>query len=73
MSQMISWGDILRVTEKLGYQMEPRRGSARTFTTSQREPFIATFHEPHGGQVIYKARVCKRLKITMAQLAELAR
>ena len=72
MSRMIDWSDVLRVTQKLGYQIINRKGSARTFMCGQREPSIVTFHEPHGGQVMYESRVLKRLRITSAQLAELA-
>ena len=72
MSQMIAWRDILRVAAKLGYQVSNKRGAERIFRHSTRKPDVVTFHEPHGGQVIYKARVAKRLAVSVQQLEELS-
>jgi hypothetical protein len=73
MSQVTPWRGIVRVAEKLGYQMKKSRGALRVFRHATRKPDCFTFHEPHGGQVIYAVRVAKRIGITIEELRELSR
>jgi hypothetical protein len=72
MSRMIDFKEIVKVALALGYRMESKRGALRTFTHVSREPKIFTFHEPHGGQVIYRRRAADRMRLSLEQLAELA-
>lgn len=72
MSQTVAWSDILRVAQKLGYQVKNSRGALRVFRHETRKPDCVTFHEPHGGQVIYLTRVAKRFQISQRQVLELA-
>ncbi|MGC2745779.1 MAG: type II toxin-antitoxin system HicA family toxin [Candidatus Angelobacter sp.] len=71
MSQVTPWRDIVRAAEKLGYTMKKSRGALRVFRHSSRQPECFTFHEPHGGQVIYAARVVKRMGVTLDEFLEL--
>lgn len=73
MSRFIAFSEIVKVALALGYRMEKKRGAARTFTHDTREPKVFTFHEPHGGQVIWRQRAADRMRITSVQLEELAR
>jgi len=47
--RQLSWREFVCVLTKLGYkQMKNKRGSARSFHSTMREPNLVTFHEPHG-------------------------
>jgi len=45
----LSWRRFVCVLSKLGYKpAKAKRGSARSFVSSFRQPAVVTFHEPHG-------------------------
>ena len=71
----LRWNEFLGVVKKLGYSLyESKRGSARTFRTTSREPKFVTFHEPHGSARLRKGTLreyVRKLNLTRDEFLKL--
>jgi predicted RNA binding protein YcfA (HicA-like mRNA interferase family) len=71
----LRWSDFLAAINKLGYSLyESKRGSARTFRSTTRQPDFVTFHEPHGSARLPKGTLreyVRKLNLTRDEFLKL--
>jgi hypothetical protein len=72
----LTWEQLLCVASKLGYvaSKHKKRGSARDFVNTDRDPPVVTFHEPHGNQTIPRGTMglyISKLKLSKEEFAVL--
>jgi predicted RNA binding protein YcfA (HicA-like mRNA interferase family) len=59
----LPWRKFVRVLQSLGYaEMKSKRGAARSFFCSSRDPQVVTFHEPHGGDNIKQGTLTEYIR-----------
>jgi predicted RNA binding protein YcfA (HicA-like mRNA interferase family) len=72
----LTWKQLCCIVEHLGYKpaKHKKRGSARDFVNTDRDPAVVTFHEPHGNQTIPRGTMAlyiNKLRLTKESFAQL--